>query len=178
MPRPKIDRAGEVAPDDDSTAGSSARRDVSAASTVDVAPAETASAGRKLVRFGLFIAVALGLQAGPIAIQVLDLDVPLRGWRMFRGKGRDICDVRFTERTADGRKSRLTVEQVVEAGGRWTSGSGAFRLGGVGEIRAVARRYCARSSGGELLAVARCGHREKGWTRVLNGSEDLCRRAE
>lgn len=133
------------------------------------------SPGKNRIRFGVFVAVVLGLQAGPIAIQVLDMDLPLRGWRMFRGKGSDICDVRFTERTADGRTSPLTVEQVVKATGARANGLQTYRLNDVGEIRGLARRYCARSSDSELHAVARCGDREKGWRKVLKETEDLCR---
>jgi hypothetical protein len=179
MHRPTGERATKSDADaDEAGEAAGAVDEGSCAPAADDPPAPATSPARKRLRFGVFVAVVLGLQAGPIAIQVLDLDVPLRGWRMFRGKGSDICDVRFTEHSADGRTSRLTVEQVFKATGTRAIGAQSNRLNDVSEIRALARRYCARASGSELHAVARCGAREKGWRKVLRGTEDLCRSAQ
>lgn len=91
---------------------------------------------------------------------------------MFGGFGRDVCDVRYFERTADGRDLRVDRYEALS----WTTTppDRVRNLSNMESIYAVGQELCPISTTHDVRVFARCvaGHRP--WVVVADREQNLC----
>jgi hypothetical protein len=126
------------------------------------------------VRIAVSAAVVAGLQAGPVARQLLALPNPplTMSWSMYSGVGRDLCIARW--QGADGaridRRQALGLPPPAEA-----SPSERF-LRSPAAVRQAARPLCEALPGAGVRAEAWCAGADGRWIRAVDPSELLCPR--
>ena len=130
---------------------------------------------RVQARIAAFLLVAAALQVSPFVVQVLGIrKIPLvMGWRMYRYRGSEICDVRYEARTSP--DAAIRVLRLAELG----TSKPTQRIRRVARARSLGRAFCQRlPAGTDVRVFARCGHPTRGWKSALNGEENLCSTVE
>lgn len=125
------------------------------------------------------VALAAGLiyvLGAPALVQVFGapLGPVLRSWRMYRKVGLDLCEVRYTQRMADGRTIPLDRWEILKV----PRDAIRFDISHLVKPRAVqdvGRQLCEALPGADVRARARCATPD-GWATRMTGEERLCER--
>lgn len=135
----------------------------------DGAAAHPPTTRTKLVRVVGFVLLAIHLQAGSLAEQVLHVRRPVTtmSWQMYSGKGKKICATTWYTADPDG---ALTPVDRLGAGDRQKR-----RLKNVQEVEDAARRLCTLlGPGADVRVRARCGTRSGRWKQAIRPDQPLC----
>ena len=128
------------------------------------------------LRLAAFAALAAFIVLGPFYRQVLHGEVrAFRSWRMFRGLGHDICDVRYSRVLPDGRAMDVDRYALLGVARPPNAPKDVWMIESTGAAETLAQRLCERLPPTErdLRVVARCGTRT-GWLPVSDGSRNVC----
>ncbi len=129
----------------------------------------------RMVVFTLLIGWMVG---GPCCRQVLHVNTPVfRQWVMFYGFGRDICDVEYQLRAADGSTVELDRFEVLGEEDWHSAPRSLKRITSLQAAEAVGRKLCRALEAPDVRLYARCGH-YRGWRTAATGEENLCEGAK
>jgi hypothetical protein len=131
---------------------------------------------RFLLRVAAFAVLAAFIVLGPFYRQVLHGELrAFRPWRMFRGLGHDICDVRYSRVLPDGRAMDVDRYTLLGVARPPHAPKEIWKITNVAAAEALAQRLCERlpPTARDLRLVARCGSRA-GWLSVSDGGLNVC----
>lgn len=128
------------------------------------------------LRLAAFVVLAAFIVLGPLYRQVLHGELRVfRSWRMFRGLGHDICDVRYFRLLPDGRAVDVDRYALLGVARPPHAPKDIRMIESAAAAEGLARQLCERLPAGErdLRMIARCGSRA-GWVAVSDGGRDFC----
>ena len=126
------------------------------------------------VRGTVFVALAAIIVLGPFDRQVLGGHSEwFRAWRMFRGNSIGICDVRYTQHTADGNEPIDRFELLGYP--TWSDAPRDLRSIRENKLDEVTRQICKALPGADVRVKARCAE-QSGWKKKRTPDRNACAR--
>lgn len=138
-----------------------------------IGPYERTRFRLRLVAFAVLAAVIV---LGPFYRQVLHGEMrAFRSWRMFRGLGHDVCDVRYSRVMPDGRAMDVDRYTLLGVARPPHAPRDIWMIESMAAAAELAQRLCEHLPPTErdLRLAARCGSRA-GWLPASDGSRNFC----